>query len=385
MDDPMRAIRCVFMRGGTSRALMFRVQDLPSRREDWAPIFLQAMGSPDTNGRQLDGMGGGISSLSKVCVIGPPSRHDADVDYTFAQIGVETSSVDYGGNCGNMSSAIGPFAVEEGLVGAPLNGQAQVRIHNTNTGKIIVATFLMQGARAAVKGNLAIDGVTGTGAPIRLEFRDLAGSRTGALLPSGAAQEKLYTLSGRTVHASLVDAGNPCAFVLAEDLGLEGTETPESLDADKALMQELEHLRRQASMRMKIAPDDAAAAKSRAVPFIGVVAPPRDWRTRSGAHRHAHEADIAVRMLSSGNPHRAIPVTSALCVAVASRTPGTVVAACTQAPDGPLRIAHSSGTIMVEAQIDEATGEVRHASVYRTARRLFQGEVLVPNIQSNSL
>lgn len=385
MNEPLHAIRCTFMRGGTSRALIFHTKDLPSRREDWALIFLEAMGSPDTNGRQLDGMGGGISSLSKVCVVGPPSRPDADVDYTFAQISVETPSVDYGGNCGNMSSAIGPFAVEEGLVDAPVNGQAQVRIHNTNTSKIIVASFPMHGTRPAVKGDLAIDGVAGTGAPIRLEFRDLAGARTGVLLPSGAASDELRTLSGRTVRTSLVDAANPCVFVLAQDLGLDGTETPESIEADTTLMQELEHLRRQASVRMKIAPDEALAAQSKAVPFIGVVAPPRAWRTRSGAQRNAGEADIAVRMLSSGNPHRTIPVTSALCVAVAARTLGTVVAACTKTSDGPLRIAHSSGTIMVEAQADTATGEVRHASVYRTARRLFQGEVLVPNTPSNPL
>lgn len=372
-------IRCVFMRGGTSKALMFHRHDLPARQEEWAPIFLAAMGTPDPYGRQLDGMGGGISSLSKVCVIGPPSRDDADVDYTFVQVGIEVASVDFGGNCGNMSSAIGPFAVEEGLVEAPGPAAARVRIHNTNTGKIIVASFALEDGRPRVLGDLAIDGVAGTGSPIRLEFRDVAGARTGTLLPSGNPVDTLMSTTGRPVRASLVDAANPCCFLHAEDLGLDGTEPPERLEQDPALMREFEHLRRQASRRMGITADDEAAARSRAVPFIGVVAAPRAWTTRSGALRAAHEADLSVRMLSSGNPHRAIPVTSALCVAVAARTPGTLPHACVGAGSGPLRIGHASGTILVEAETEAATGKVLHASVYRTARRLFQGEVLVPS------
>jgi 2-methylaconitate isomerase len=370
------------MRGGTSKALMFHRADLPARQEDWAPVLLAAMGSPDPYGRQLDGMGGGISSLSKVCVIGPPARPDADVDYTFVQIGVDLASVDFGGNCGNMSSAIGPFAIDEGLVPAPVSGSACVRIHNTNTGKIIVASFAVQQGRARADGDLAIDGVAGTGSPIRLEFREVAGARTGILLPSGQPTDMLTTRAGRAVRASLVDAANPCCFVHAEDLGLNGTEGPEALERDAELMREFEHLRRQASRRMGIAGDEEAAARSRAVPFIGVVAPVRAWTTRSGVLREACDADIAVRMLSSGNPHRAIPVTSALCVAVAARTPGTVPNACVSAAAGPLRIGHASGTLLVEAEADPATGSVLHASVYRTARRLFQGAVLVPANQS---
>jgi 2-methylaconitate cis-trans-isomerase PrpF len=181
-----RSLRAVFMRGGTSKALMFHQSDLPTDRADWAPIFLAAMGSPDPNGRQLDGMGGGISSLSKVCVIGPPSRPDADVDYTFAQIAVSSALVDYAANCGNMSSAVGPFALDEGLVPAPAGAEAVVRIHNTNTGKIIVSRFPAESGKAATDGALALDGVSGTGAPIRLDFHDPGGARTG-LLPTGRA------------------------------------------------------------------------------------------------------------------------------------------------------------------------------------------------------
>jgi 2-methylaconitate cis-trans-isomerase PrpF len=373
---PLHTLRAVFMRGGTSKALMFRRSDLPARQEDWAPIFLAAMGTPDPNGRQLDGMGGGTSSLSKVCVIGPPSRADADVDYTFAQVGVETATVDYGGNCGNMSSAIGPFAVEEGLVPLPADGAVTVRIHNTNTRKLIVAHFQVVDGRAAVHGPLVIDGVAGSGAPIRLEFRDLAGARTGRLLPTGQPQQSLALPDGRAVRASLVDAANPCVFVAASDLGLRGVETPEELEAMGGVMRDLEALRRQASLAMGLAADTAAAAASRSVPFIGLVAPSQAWRTRSGSELAAADADIAVRMLSSGNVHRAIPITSALCVAVACRTPGTLPAELCGSARGPLRIGHSSGTVLVEAEPDATAGRVLHASVYRTARRLFQGGVL---------
>jgi 2-methylaconitate cis-trans-isomerase PrpF len=373
---PLHGLRAVFMRGGTSKALMFHRRDLPEQQESWAPIFLAAMGTPDPNGRQLDGMGGGVSSLSKVCVIGPPTHPEADVDYTFAQIGVDDATVDYGGNCGNMSSAVGPFAVDEGLLEALEDGPTTVRIHNTNTRKLIVAHFTIEGGRAAVRGPLAIDGVSGTGAPIRLEFRDLAGARTGRLLPTGEPLHTLPLPGGRAVRASLVDAANPCVFVDAADLGLIGNEPPEDIAMNNALMADLETLRRHASTLMGLVPDLDAAAASRSVPFIGLVAPPRAWRTQSRIDRSASEVDIAVRMLSSGRPHRAIPITSALCVAVACRTPGTLPAQLCSSTTGPLRIGHASGTVIVEAEQDPRQGRVLHASVYRTARRLFQGEVM---------
>ena len=372
----LRKLQAVFARGGTSKALLFHRRDLPAEREDWGPIFLAAMGAPDPNGRQLDGMGGGTSSLSKVCVIGPPTCPDADVDYTFAQIGVDRASVDYGANCGNMSAAIGPFAVDEGLVTAEHDGEITVRIHNTNTGKLIHASFEVAGGQARVDGPLVIDGVAGAGAPIRLEFRDLAGARTGRLLPAGGALREFPLARGGTVRASMVDAGNPCVFVDAAALGLDGTETPERIESDTVLMETLERIRRHASVAMGLAPDEEQAAQGRLVPFVGTVARARPWVSRSGRQLTEEDADLAVRMLSSGNAHRAIPITSALCVAVACRTPGTLPAALCLSTAGPLRIGHPSGTIIVEAQPDPASGQVRHASVYRTARRLFQGEVL---------
>jgi 2-methylaconitate isomerase len=370
-----RKLQAVFARGGTSKALLFHRKDLPVERDAWAPIFLAAMGSPDPNGRQLDGMGGGTSSLSKVCVIGPPTRADADVDYTFAQVSVDRAVVDYGGNCGNMSSAIGPFAVDEGLLKIAHDGEVTVRIHNTNTGKLIHASFEVRNGEARIDGPLSIDGVAGSGAPIRLEFRELAGARTGKLLPTGRPIDELQLPGGGTIRASMVDAGNPCVFVDAAALGLDGTEPAERIESDTSLMSTLEALRCRASIAMGLTADEQQAAASRSVPFIGLVARIRPWVSRSGTRLGIGDADISVRMLSSGNAHRAIPVTSALCVAVASSTGGTLPAQLCISSSGPLRIGHSSGVIVVDARPDPVSGRICHASVYRTSRRLFQGEV----------
>ncbi len=368
------------MRGGTSKAIMFRAGDLPADRADWAPIFLSAMGSPDPNGRQLDGMGGGVSSLSKVCVIGPPSRDDADVDYTFAQIAVGSADVDYAGNCGNMSSAIGPFAVDEGFMPAPGDGEAMVRIHNTNTGKIIVARFPVQDGRAAVAGDLAIDGVAGTGASIRLDFADPAGSKTGRLLPTGNAVDVLDVPGLGPIRASLVDAANPLVFVAASDVGMTATEGPDAIERSPGLMDRLETIRRLASVAMGLAPDAASAGKILSIPKLAMLAAPVDTMLLSGRTMPAEAVDIVARTISVGQPHRAIPLTGALCLAVACRVPGSVAQRLVRPGDAsaPIRIGHPSGTLLVAAEAQPGNDGVRvpFATVFRTARRLFQGEVL---------
>jgi 2-methylaconitate isomerase len=373
---PLRTLPAVFARGGTSKAILFHRRDLPADRDEWATIFTAAMGSPDPHARQLDGMGGGISSLSKVCVIGPSTRADADVDYTFAQVAVDRAVVDFSANCGNMSAAIGPFAVDERLVQVARDGEVTVRIHNTNTGKLIYSNFEVQEGRVRTDGALRIDGVAGSGAPIRLQFRDLAGARTGRLLPTGRALDELRRPDGGPIRASMIDAGNPCVFVDAEALGLDGSESAERIESQADLMSALEDLRRQASLAMGIASDVEHAATSRAVPFVGMVARVRPWTSSAGQRFGEGDADLSIRMLSNGNAHRAIPITSALCAAVACRTPGTLPAALCPSSAGALRIGHPSGVILVEAECDLETGTVRHASVYRTARRLFQGEVV---------
>lgn len=374
-------IRAAFMRGGTSKAIMFRREDLPEDRKDWDPIFLAAMGTPDPNGRQLDGMGGGVSSLSKVCIIGKPSRPDADVDYTFAQVQVKEAIVDYSGNCGNMSTAIGPFAVDEGIVPKPSGGKAVVRIHNTNTNKIIVSRFDMDGDYAAVDGDFAVDGIAGTAAPVRLEFTDPGGSKTGKLLPTGNARDVLDVEGLGKVTVSMVDAANPCIFVNAEDLGRTGTELPDQLEADPQFLEKLQKIRRAGSVAMGMAPDLKAAAEIRVVPFIAMVVSPRDMPTLSGRQLKPDEMSIAIRLISNGQPHRAVPVTASVCLAVATRIEGSVPHSLVASHEGPIRIAQPSGVTTVDALVEPAPGEpggVRadHGAVFRTCRRLFEGTLL---------
>lgn len=373
-------VRAVFMRGGTSNALVFHRRDLPEDEAEWPRLMLAAMGSPDPNGRQLNGMGGGISSLSKVCVVGPPSRPDADIDYSFFQIGVENDTVDTSGNCGNMSSAMGPFAVDEGLV-AVHGSEAEVRIHNTNTRKIIRARFGMVDKSAAVAGDLAIDGVAGTGSPIRLEFLDPGGAGTGALLPTGQALDHLDVSGLGTLDVSMIDAANPCVFVEASALGCEGTELPDALERDGRLLEALEAVRRAASLRMGIATSDDEAARIPSIPKVAMLCAPHTFRTLSGRVIDAQEHHIGVRMISIGRPHRAVPLTGGLCLAVAVRTPGSLAARLARPHDGPIVIGHPSGLLTVDADVKRDAGGAlvaHYAAVYRTARRLFEGHVLVP-------
>ena len=372
-------LRAVFMRGGTSKAVIFHREDLPKDQAAWAPIFRAVMGSPDPYARQLDGMGGGVSSVSKVCVVGPSTHLDADVDYTFAQVAVKDGQVDFSAICGNMCSAIGPFAVDEGLLPCPMDGSAIVRIHNTNTGKLIHAHFHVQGGAAAVVGEMTLDGVAGAGASIRLDFLHPGGPSTGYLLPTGHACDTLEVPGVGAVTASLVDAANPCIFVEARSLGATGIELPGEIERNPELLRKLEAVRRAAAVAMGLASDTEAASLMVSLPLIALVAPPADAPLLSGAVLGAGEADILVRMMSTGQPHRAVPLTGALCLAVACRIPGSLPArmVVATAHDQDIRIGHPSGVIVVAASVElqGETVKARHASAYRTARRLFKGEV----------
>jgi hypothetical protein len=374
-------LRAVFMRGGTSKAIMFRAADLPADRSAWAPLFLGVLGSPDPYGRQLDGMGGGISSLSKICVIGPSTRSDADVDFTFAQVSVTRALVDYGGNCGNMSAAVGPFAVDEGMVAAG-GSEATVRIHNTNTGKIIVARFLLDEGRAAVDGDFVLPGVAGTGAPVRLDFIDPGGAGTGMLLPTGNRADRLEVPGVGGIEASMVDAANPCVFVAAQALGLSGVEMPDELEAAPVILRHLDAIRVAASLRMGIATTADEAAGKPSIPKVAFVAEPLDAVTLSGDAIAARDVDVTVRMISIGQPHRAVPLTGAMCLAVAAKLPGSVVnrvARRAESADAPVRIAQPSGLTVVDAVVRHRGGawHAEQATVYRTARRLMEGWVYV--------
>ncbi|MBV1690929.1 PrpF protein [Novosphingobium sp. G106] len=367
-------IPATFMRGGTSNALVFRAADLPANRAEWDAIFLAAMGSPDPYGRQLDGMGGGLSSLSKVCVVGPSSRADADVDYTFVQISIREAKADCGGNCGNMSSAIGPFAVEEGIVPTPSDGEAVVRIHNTNTGKIIAARFPVVDGALAADGDCMLDGVAGAAAPIKLEFLDPGGAKTGKLLPTGSPLDTLDIPGLGPIAASCIDAANPAVFVAAADLGLTGTELPDALEGDAGFLATIEAIRRAASVRMGLTGDLDAAGKLGSIPKVAMICPPQDAPTLTGRILTAAEADIGIRMISLGQPHRAVPITGAICLAVAARVPGTLPYRLCTAKEGPIRVGHASGTTTVDASVVD--GNAEYGAVFRTARRLFEGNVI---------
>jgi len=363
-----RKIRAVYMRGGTSRCLVFREGDLPAAGPDRDRILLAALGSPDPYGRQLDGLGGGISSLSKACIIGPPTLPGADVDYTFAQVEVSRAVVDYTGNCGNCSSSIGPFAIDEGLVEA-VEGQTVVRIHNTNTGKLIVAHVPVEDGEAATRGDFELPGVAGRGARIALDFVDPGGARTGRLLPTGRSVD---TVEG--VPASLVDATNPVVFVRAKDVGLSGTESPSAIDADRPLSRRLEQIRVAGAELMGI-------GGSSANPKIAVVAAPAPFTTLDGAVIRGDQADLVARVISMGNCHRAFALTSAMCLAVAARIDGTVVSECDASRGaGDIRLGHPSGVLPIAAAVARRDGQphAETVTVYRSARRLMEGYVRVP-------
>ncbi|GJE49779.1 3-methylitaconate isomerase [Methylobacterium tardum] len=366
----------VFMRGGTSKALMLHRRDVPGDLAGWEPVFLSAMDSPDPFGRQLNGMGGGVSSVSKICVVERSARPDADIDYTFVQVVVRDGRIDLSGNCGNMLSAVGPFAVDEGLVDVP-DGPVRLRIYNTNTRKLIEARFAVRGGRAVYGGDLAIPGVTGTGAPIRLDFVDPGGATTGRLLPTGAVRQELDVPGLGTIEASLVDAANACVFVRAADLGLAGTELPAALEAVPGLLDRLARIRRAASVAMGIAPDLEAAARIVHVPFVGLVAPPRESGSLSGETIRAADIDLTARVISNGVPHQALPLTATLCLAVAARIEGSLVHEAARPTDAALRVGMPSGILTADATVtrDGERWRAERGSFFRTARPLMRGEV----------
>jgi 2-methylaconitate isomerase len=361
-------VRAVYMRGGTSRCLVFHERDLPPAGAERDYILLSALGSPDPYGRQLDGLGGGISSLSKACIIGPSSHPAADVDYTFAQVEVSKPQVDYTGNCGNCSSAVGPFAIEERLI-QPVDGETLVRIHNTNTKKLIVARVPVAGSEPAVHGDFELPGVAGTGARIALDFLEPGGAGTGRLLPTGKPRD---VVDG--IEASLVDASIPMVFVRARDLGITGIEMPQAVDADKALSARLEKIRVTASELMGI-PGSAATPK------VAVVTAPAEYTALDGTRVTREAADVVGRAISMANCHRAFPLTSSMCLAVAARIEGTLVHECSTAkPGADVRLGHPSGVLPLDAAVSKAGGDylAERVTVYRTARRLMEGYVRIP-------
>jgi hypothetical protein len=377
------ALPATFMRGGTSKALMFRRQDLPADRAGWDGLLLRAMGSPDPYGRQLNGMGGGLSSLSKVCVVGTAERPEADLDFTFAQVQIRRALVDYSGNCGNMSAAIGPFGLAAGLVMRD-DGEASVLVRNTNTERLMRATFAVRDGTAVEDGDLVIPGVPGTGAQVRLDFLDPGGSATGILLPTGRAADELATPLG-TFTVSMIDAANACVFVAATDVGLNGTETPEQLESRPDVLAVLAAIRAHAAVAMGLVATPEAAADRPMTPFVAALAAPRGYAASNGEAVEPGDFRLGVRFVSNGQPHRAIPGTGALCVAVAAQVPGSVAESLTAAATATgtadrsgLGVGTPAGVVRVDANVEQSPDGAwvaRSATSYRTFRRLFAGEV----------
>lgn len=376
-----RPLPCSILRGGTSRGVFFRPGDLPAEPAVADAILLDVFGSPDA--RQLNGLGGATSTTSKAAIIGPSSHPQADVDYTFAQVSVNAALVDRGGNCGNISAAVGPYAIDQGLIPAR-EGHTVVRIHNTNTSKLINATVPVRDGRAVVEGDYAIPGVPGTGARIDLEFVDPAGSSTGGLLPTGSPIDDVRLADGRTLRVSVVDAANPVVFVLAAALGMRGTESPAEIEGRTDVTDTLEEIRGIIAERLGIVGDRRNATRlSPGLPKVGMVAPPADYQAWTGEQVQADTTDVCGRLMSMQTAHRAYMVTGAVCTAAAAFVEGSLVHQVTRAscPDRDrIRIAHPSGVmdVGVRAEAGVFPPRILGVSVGRTARHILDGGVHVP-------
>ncbi len=374
-------IACTIMRGGTSKGLFFHEADLPEDQALRDRILLAAFGSPDP--RQINGLGGSYSTTSKAAIIGPGREPGVDVNYTFGQVSVTAPLVDYRGNCGNISAAVGPFAVDEGLV-AIQEPVTTVRILNTNTGKVIEAEVPVVDGQAAVEGECQIAGVPGSGARIRLGFVDPGGSVTGKLLPTGRVKDTLTVPGLPDIEASLVDAGNPGVFVRAQDVGLTATETPEALDALPGMLERLERIRSVAAVAMGLVDEAELAAKlSPAVPKIAVVTSPTTYQTPTGSTIRADSVDVVARIMSMQRTHRAYALTGAIALAAAVSVPGSIVAEAIGGQPGAInqiRLGHPAGTMNLEVITAQTNGRLQLLKITaeRTARRLLDGYVYVP-------
>lgn len=374
-----RRIKAAFIRGGTSKGVFFREGDLPDEQSERDSVLLRALGSPDSYARQLDGMGGGLSSVSKAVIIGESAREDADIDYTFAQVVVDQPLVDYAGTCGNLSSATGPFAIDEGLI-QPSDGETVVRVFNTNTSKVFHARFDVSDGEAVVDGGQSIPGVAQAGARVALEFLSPGGSMTVGVLPTGNVIDKIETVDGERFRVSLVDATNPIVMVNAADIGLTATEQPDALEARPGLLARIERIRQAAGVAMGLGatPKDVPHA----VPKIVLVAAPQMFRDIQGQQVPASHVDICARAVSMGRIHRALPLTLSMCVATACRIEGTVPAALVpELSDGAdVRIGNPSGVLTAGADVVRRGNgwDVERCRVIRTQRRLMEGSVLVP-------
>jgi 2-methylaconitate cis-trans-isomerase PrpF len=372
-------IPCAIYRGGTSKPIFFLEEDLPRHAKERDQTVLRAFGSPDI--RQIDGLGGADPLTSKVAYIGPSTIPEADLNYTFGYVGITQPVIDYTGNCGNTSAAVGPFALLRGLI-KPVEPVTKVRIYNTNTKKIILAEFRVSNGEFVSEGDFTIDGVPGSGSKILLDFIGSGGAVTGKLLPTGKVRDEVQFPTLGTLEVSMVDAANPFVFVRAADLGLRGNENMDEFGNSEVTLRKCEEIRSVVAEIMGIAKKEEATTKSPGVPKIAVVAPPAPYSTPKG-QVDASQIDVIARMTALQKLHKAYAVTGAVCLGTAAKIHGTIVNEIYRKvqPDNPpaVRIGHPTGRLQVEIVIEKQNGEpeLAKAALARTARLLMDGSVYV--------
>jgi len=368
------SVPVTLMRGGTSKAVFLAQRDVPSDPQALQRFLLALFGSPDV--RQIDGLGGADILTSKCAIIGPPSRPDADIDYTFVQIGIDQPSVSFEIVCGNISSATGVYALQERLV--PVQEPATtVRVHNTNTGKILRMVVQCAHGEPRVEGDTEVDGVPAKGAEVALDYSGTSGATTGRLLPTGQARDSVYVSKlGREIPVSIVDVGTACVFIRAADLGVAGTELPGQLGSD--IYEMAEEVRRWAADRCSL------PASGTLTPYQILVSEAQDYRTIGGDRIvKSSEVDFVARMvLNGGAMHKAFPGGGSVCLSVAAQIAGTIPAEARGSHTGPtrIRIGHPSGVIGIFASVARTADDewtVREVHFTRTARRLFDGTAYV--------
>jgi probable AcnD-accessory protein PrpF len=389
---PQIRIPATYMRGGTSKGVFFRLQDLPERAQVPGPardaLLCRVIGSPDPYGKHTDGMGGATSSTSKVVIISPSTQAGHDVDYLYGQVPIDGAFIDWSGNCGNLSSAVGPFAIANGMVDparVPRDGLCTVRIWQANIQKTIIAHVQVAGGEVQETGDFELDGVTFPAAEVQLEFIDPAdegdGDGGGAMFPTGHLVDDLDVPGVGVFKATMINAGVPMVFVEAAALGYDGTELQGAINEDRDALAKLEAIRAHGAVRMGLVADVAAAAKRPLTPKVAFVAPPRDYVSSSGKLVSAADIGLLARAVSMGKLHHAMMGTASVAIATAAAVPGTLVnAAAGGGTRDVLVFGHPSGTLRVGADVRQVDGAwvVTRAVMSRSARVLMEGAVRVP-------
>ena len=355
------------MRGGTSKGIFIDFENMPVDRTLWDHFLLDIMGSPDQ--RQIDGLGGGNSLTSKAAIIKKSAIPDIDVEYTFAQVSIENQLVDFRGNCGNISSAVGPYAIEQGLVPA-VEPVTTVKIFNTNTQKVIIAEVEVEHGQVKTEGKCEIPGVPGTGSPIYLSFTDAQGAVTGKLFPTGKPVDHVTTALG-TMAISIIDVANPLVFVNAQDVGLTGSELP--ADFTPQMLTQLEEIRSAAAELCGFCSKEEATVKSPAVPKLTLVATPEAYSDVNGFRREADTMDCRIRMMSMQKPHQALAITGAICTTAGAFLQDTILNDLIRIDSNVVRLGHPSG--IIETKVDLIAGHISNIKVVRTARLILEGYV----------